>query len=104
FVLCLGASLLLSSCSSTPHPEPGAVTFLIESMPANLDPRIGTDAQSEDIDGLIFNSLVSLDARMNIQPDLAASWDEPNPLTWVIHLRTGVRFHDGRPLTSADVK
>ncbi|MGO9642355.1 MAG: ABC transporter substrate-binding protein [Candidatus Acidiferrales bacterium] len=103
-LLCLAASLLLSSCSSTPHPEPGAVTFLIESMPANLDPRIGTDAQSEDMDGLIFNSLVSLDAKMNIQPDLAASWDEPNPLTWVFHLRTGIHFHDGRPLTSADVK
>ena len=101
---CLAASLLLLSCSSAPHPEPGTVTFLIESMPANLDPRIGTDAQSEDIDGLMFNSLVSLDAKMNIQPDLAASWEEPDPLTWIFHLRPGVRFHDGRPLTSADVK
>ena len=26
------------------------------------------------------------------------------PLTWIFHLRPGVRFHDGRPLTSADVK
>jgi len=103
-ISCVAASLLLLSCSSAPHPEPGTVTFLIESMPANLDPRVGTDAQSQDIDGLLFNSLVSLDAKINIQPDLAKSWEEPDPLTWVFHLRTGVRFHDGRPLTSADVK
>ena len=37
--------------------EPGTVNFLIESMPTNLDPRIGTDAQSQHLDGLIFDSL-----------------------------------------------
>ena len=31
-------------------------------------------------------------------------WDTPDPLTYVFHLRRGVKFHDGRPLTSADVK
>jgi len=103
-ILCPAASLLLFSCSSAPHPEPGTVTFLIESMPANLDPRVGTDAQSQNIDGLMFNSLVSLDSQINIQPDLATSWEQPDPLTWVFHLRPGVRFHDGRALTSADVK
>ncbi len=73
-------------------------------MPINLDPRIGTDAQSQQIDGLIFNSLVAHDAQMNIIPDLAESWETPNPLTYVFHLRRGVKFHDGRPFTSADVK
>ncbi len=84
--------------------DPGTVNFLIESMPVNLDPRIGTDAQSQDLDGLIFSSLVAYDAQMNIIPDLAESWAEPDPLTYVFHLRRGVKFHDGRPLTSADVK
>jgi peptide/nickel transport system substrate-binding protein len=41
---------------------------------------------------------------MNFHGDLAESWDTPNALTYVFHLRRGVRFHDGRPLTSADVK
>jgi peptide/nickel transport system substrate-binding protein len=84
--------------------EPGTVNFLIESAPTNLDPRIGTDAQSQHIDGLIFSSLLAHDAQMNIAPDLAESWDIPNPLTYVFHLRHGVKFHDGRALTSADVK
>lgn len=84
--------------------DANTVNFLIESMPINLDPRIGTDAQSQHLDGLIFDSLVSHDAKMNIVPDLATSWETPDPLTYVFHLRRGVKFHDGRAFTSADVK
>jgi peptide/nickel transport system substrate-binding protein len=80
------------------------VNFLIESMPTNLDPRIGTDGQSERIDGLIFDSLVELDDRRVPRADLAESWEQPDRLTYVFHLRPGVKFHDGRALTSADVK
>ena len=94
----------MCGCSGAPHPTPGDVTFVIESTPANLDPRIGTDAASERLDGLLFDSLVQKDARMNIEPDLATTWEQPDPETYVFHLRHDVRFHDGRPLTSADVK
>jgi peptide/nickel transport system substrate-binding protein len=99
------AALLLAGCTSPrPAAESGAVTFLIESMPTNLDPRIGTDAFSAHLDGMIFSSLLAHDAQMNIVPDLAQTWDTPDPLTYIFHLRRGVAFHDGRPLTSADVK
>jgi peptide/nickel transport system substrate-binding protein len=100
----IAAALLLFGCSGTPHPAPGDVTFVIESMPANLDPRVGTDFASERLDGLLFDSLVQRDAQMNVQPDLAASWEQPDPATYVFHLRHDVRFHDGRAFTSADVK
>ncbi|HEX4064599.1 MAG TPA: ABC transporter substrate-binding protein [Acidobacteriaceae bacterium] len=78
--------------------------MLIESSPANLDPRIGTDAQAEHIDSLMFDALVRRDEHFGLQPFLATKWDTPDPLTWVFHLRTDVHFHDGRPLTSRDVK
>jgi peptide/nickel transport system substrate-binding protein len=80
------------------------VNFLIETMPISLDPRIGNDAQSEHLHGLIFDSLVERDAQMNMVPDLATSWETPDPVTYVFHLRRGVKFHDGRPFSSADVK
>lgn len=96
--------LLSSSCSRTVATEPGVVNFLIESMPTNLDPRIGIDAQSERIDSLMFDSLVELDEHWTPRGDLAESWEAPDPLTYVFHLRRGVKFHDGRPLTSTDVK
>ena len=91
----------LTGCavSLTPH----TLTFLIESSPNNLDVRQGTDSQSERIGGLIYDPLVRKDEHFNLQPWLATSWQRPDPLRWIFHLRSGVRFHDGHPLTSADV-
>jgi peptide/nickel transport system substrate-binding protein len=103
-LLC-GAELLLGGCGSTEtSADSGTVNFLMDSAPTNLDPRIGADAYSEHVDGLMFSSLVARDAHLNVIPDLAQSWDIPDPLTYIFHLRPGVKFHDGRPLTSADVK
>jgi len=78
--------------------------MIIESSPANLDPRVGLDAQSERIGELLFDSLLTRDEHLNVQPGLAERWETPDPLTYVFHLHGGVRFHDGRPLTSRDVK
>ena len=83
--------------------DPHTVVFLIESSPANLDPRIGTDVQSERIDGLMFDGLVARNASFQFSPALAERWEQPDPLTLIFHLRNGVRFHDGRPLTARDV-
>jgi peptide/nickel transport system substrate-binding protein len=95
-------TLLVAGCRSAPR-DPNTLVFLIESSPANLDPRVGTDAQSEHIDELLFDGLVAHDANFRFTPALASSWDQPNPRTYVFHLRHGVRFHDGRVLTARDV-
>jgi peptide/nickel transport system substrate-binding protein len=101
-VLAMSALLALASCHSAQR-DLHTVVFLIESSPANLDPRIGTDAQSQRIDALLFDGLVARDASFQFTPALAEKWEQPNPLTLVFHLRDGVRFHDGRPLTARDV-
>src|SRR5579871_3301854 len=93
----------LVSCAQTQR-QPGDIVFVIESNPANLDPRFASDAQSQRIGKLIFDGLVERDAQMNLHPDLAESWETPDPLTYFFHLRTGVLFHDGRELSSRDVK
>ena len=102
--ICAWLAMGAVDCSRQSAGDPGTLNFLIESQPTNLDPRIGTDAQSEELDGLVFDGLVQRDAQMNVVPDLAESWETPDPLTYIFHLRRGVRFHDGRALTSADVK
>ena len=97
--------MAMAGCEkSPPTSQKDTVHFLIEFMPTNLDPRIGIDAQSEDLDGLLFDGLVQRDAQMNVVADLAQTWEMPDPVTYVFHLRRGVKFHDGRPFTSADVK
>lgn len=93
---------LLTSCRSAQR-DPNTVVFLIESSPDSLDPRIGTDVQSERIDELLFDGLVARDSNFHFTPALAERWEQPDPLTLVFHLRGGVRFHDGRPLTAHDV-
>ena len=97
-LICVG----LSGCHGAQR-APGTVVVLLESSPNNLDPRQGTDAQSERVGPLIFDALVKKDEHYNLQPWLATSWDQPDALTWVFHLRDGVRFQDGRPLEAADV-
>jgi peptide/nickel transport system substrate-binding protein len=77
--------------------------MIIESSPNNLDLRVGTDAQSERVGGQIFDALVKKDEHYELRPWLATSWEQPDALTWVFHLRDGVRFHDGRALEAADV-
>ena len=97
-VVCLG----LAGCRGRGE-DPGTVTMIIESSPNNLDLRQGTDAQSARLGSLIFDALVKKDDHYNLKPGLATSWEQPDALTWVFHLRDGVRFQDGRPLTADDV-
>ncbi len=102
FLCALCGCFYLAGCGQ--RPDPNTVVVIIESSPANLDPRVGIDAQSERIGELLFDGLVRRDEHFNLQPWVAESWETPDPLTWIFHLRGDVRFHDGRPLASRDVK
>jgi len=99
-IVILGLSVL--SCSG--EPDSSTLVMIIENNPTNLDPRIGLDAYSERIDDLIFDDLLTRDQHLSVQPGLAQSWEIPDPRTYIFHLHPGVKFHDGRLLTSRDVK
>jgi peptide/nickel transport system substrate-binding protein len=101
-VFCLMSLSLLHSCSA--KPDPNTLVMLIETSPTNLDPRVGIDAWSERIDSLICDDLLSRGDDLNVAPGLAERWEIPNPLTYVFHLHSGAKFHDGRLLTARDVK
>jgi peptide/nickel transport system substrate-binding protein len=102
-LLFLGACVLpLLSCSQAP--DPNTLVMIIESSPTNLDPRVGIDASSERIDALMFDDLLDRDEHLNVTPALAERWEVADPLTYIFHIRHGVKFHDGRALTSRDVK
>ncbi|HYX70970.1 MAG TPA: ABC transporter substrate-binding protein [Terriglobales bacterium] len=102
FAFCILLALALTSCGQ--KPDPNTVVMLIESGPTNLDPRVGLDAFSERIDQLLFDALLTRDDHFDVRPGLAERWEAPDPRSYVFHLRRGVRFNDGRPLTSRDVK
>ena len=94
--------LFVLSCAR--RPDPHMLVMIIESSPTNLDPRVGLDAYSEDVDGLLFDNLLARDAHLNVGPSLAERWEISDPKTYIFHLRPRVRFCDGRPLTARDVK
>ena len=52
---------------------------------------------------MFYNGLTTLDGSLTPQPALAESWQTSNAKDWVFKLRSGVTFHDGKPLTPADV-
>ena len=71
---------------------------------SNLIPLLASDKPSHDIAGLVYNGLVKYDKNMNIVGDLAESWKiSVSGLVITFHLRKGVKWHDGRPFTAADV-
>ena len=76
----------------------------LEDPPKTLDPRFATDVQGQRISRhLLFSSLVQHGEKLEIVPQLAASWEAPDEATLVLHLRSDFIFHDGRPVTAHDV-
>ncbi|MDP8969537.1 MAG: ABC transporter substrate-binding protein [Actinomycetota bacterium] len=84
-------------------------TFVVglDSLPGEgtLNPAVNTQGGMQQAAGLLFNGLVEIDERANPVPALATRWRIlDGGRTYEFDLRNGVKFHDGRPLTAADVK
>lgn len=104
--LMLVLSILAGGCRAdrVQWPADDTLVIALESAPIHLDPRMGTDQASSRVFELILNGLVTKDPRGNLVPDLAESWETlDDGRRYRFHLRRGVVFHDGRPLTSRDV-
>lgn len=71
---------------------------------SSLDPHKVSDIYSANVIRQIYSNLVQVNENMEIVPDLAEKWENPDDLTWIFHLRKGVKFHNGEPFTAADVK
>ncbi len=68
------------------------------------DPRLMRDTSAFRLRELVFDGLVEMQPDYTLAPSLAESWENPDDLTWIFHLREGVKFHNGDALTAADVK
>lgn len=96
------SALTLFACKPTEqHKE---INFAIAQAPLNLDPRYATDAASERVNRLIYQSLVDFDAASKPSPALA-SWQVLNETAYQFTLhKNRLSFHNQLPLTAADVK
>jgi len=83
----------------------GTVTIGHSSKPDIINPILTHDTISVTLMNLIFSSLVKLDGTGKPIPDLARNWKiSEDGLKWTFFLRDDVKFHDGHPLTAADVE
>ncbi len=71
--------------------------------PSSIDPLFSRTGNNQNVAQAIFDRLVQTDPAINMEPALAVSWTNTDPLTWQVKLREGVKFHDGNPLTAEDV-
>lgn len=73
--------------------------------PRSLDPALSTDVPTGEMTTLLYDGLTRFDPAGAVHPALADRWTvEPGGRRYVFHLRPGVRFHDGQPLTVAHVR
>lgn len=69
----------------------------------SLDPDSFGDTFTLSFLNHVYEGLVRYDENLKIEPALATSWEILEPTVWRFHLRQGVHFHDGAPLTADDV-
>lgn len=80
------------------------IRFALAQAPLNLDPRFATDAASERVNRLLYQSLVDFDAQSKPVPQLA-KWEQISPTQYRFTLvdKSQQKFHHGKPLTAHDV-
>jgi oligopeptide transport system substrate-binding protein len=77
---------------------------ILSSEPTSYDPAAQGDIGSAAVTAQIFEGLTAIDPGLNVRPALASSWDVSDSGRRVVfHLRPGLSFSDGTPLTPADV-
>jgi peptide/nickel transport system substrate-binding protein len=75
------------------------VPYEVETLDPHARDQLGANAVTANF----YEPLVTTNAALEIQPCLARRWENPDPLTWVFHLRSGVRFHSGKTLDAGDI-
>src|SRR5215831_603720 len=107
----VGALLLLAACAGTALTPAAAQSPSVLRMARNAEPGIFVPWLIDDNTALftlgnVYDGLLRVTKDgASVEPALAASWDtSADGLTWTFHLRPDVKFSDGTPLTSNDVK
>jgi len=102
----LVAALWLGAAWAGP-PKPGQgglIKVAQNAYPPTIDWQASTATATREIGMNIFESLVTYNEKFDIAPMLAVKWEvAPDGLAYTFHLRQGVKFHNGKEMTSEDV-
>ena len=103
--IALGLCLAAAGASSVAEPKRGGtLNYANASGPGTLDPFVSSSLVELEIIHHLFESLVAMDGRYNAKPMIASKVDSSaDARTYTFTLRRGIKFHNGKELTSADV-
>ncbi len=93
----------LSETTPAPTGDIDSFTWSIYAEPFSLDYAYAFDYADNQVLANVCESLLRLNPDYSLSPGLAESATQTAPNTWVYTIREGVTFHDGTPLTAADV-
>lgn len=79
------------------------VSWALPDLPDVLFPPHAWNTNTGGIVSLVQEGLLSFDDNLALTPGVADSWKQVDDVTYVYHLRNGVTFHDGSPVTAEDV-
>jgi peptide/nickel transport system substrate-binding protein len=102
-VACLAAVLFLLTASPL-EAQPAQITIVQPAEATTMDPGRSTQVLTVNYFYNLYDSLLRWDTTLQLQPGLATTWKAVNDTTWEFTLRSGVKFHDGAPLTAEDVR
>jgi peptide/nickel transport system substrate-binding protein len=100
-----GTLLLAAACRAAPPARGPTVRVAIRADVTGFypNPPLANEGYSIWVNLQIFEGLTALDDNLRVVAGLADGWENPDDRTYVFHLRPGLRFSDGRPLTAHDV-
>ena len=81
----------------------GILRYGTDSEPTGFDPHTVSEEASLRVINQLYETLVATNADMTFYGELAESWEIPDDVTYIFHLRQGVKFHSGREMTAEDV-
>jgi peptide/nickel transport system substrate-binding protein len=93
-----------SAFGQTTPKRGGTLTIGADADPIGFDPVTLTAFSSYDFTSLLYSGLLRWSPDMKPEPDLATRFEQPNDTTYIFHLRSGVKFHNGQPFSAEDVK
>lgn len=80
------------------------IVFVQGADIVTLDPQLSTNGNDTNATFNLFDNLIFRDVNNQLQPMLATEWKTTGDTQWTFKLRKDVKFHNGDPLTAADVK
>ncbi|MDR1569548.1 MAG: ABC transporter substrate-binding protein [Oscillospiraceae bacterium] len=104
FALFVCTVLLLSAAPTFALADGGILRVGTDAEPIGFDPHTISAVASARVMTQLYNQLVDVDGDLNVVPELAESWEQPDDTTYIFHLRGDVTFHNGRSMTAEDVK